>query len=159
MQSEISTATLVGYRKTITPDPDIPFPNDRKTNASRSDDDDPAIAPAMSSNTGDRCIVAVDNGLKRMRLLYEVFERAFAAHSSEADGGAHRTQSVLTKPCIRERCPASNLDFGECPLGPEPQRGGAGNTSPKNTAVRILDARAAAGAAAIHSDEEWSGRH
>jgi hypothetical protein len=159
MQSEISTATLVGYRKTITPDPDIPFPNDRKTDASRSDDDDAAVAPAMSSNAGDRCIVAVNNRLKRVRLLYELFERPFAAHSSKADGRVHRAQSVLTKPGIRERCAPSNLDLGERLLGPKPQRGRAGNTGPKNTAIHILDAGAATGAATIHSDKEWSGRH
>jgi hypothetical protein len=51
------------------------------------------------------------------------------------------------------------LDFDECLLDSKTQRGRAGNASSKNTAVRILDAGAATGAAAIHSDKEWSGRH
>jgi hypothetical protein len=89
MQSEISTTALVGYRKTITSDSDIPFPDDRKTDAARSDDDNAAIASAVGTDAGDRCIMRVNDRLKRVWLLYEVFERPFAAHASKADGRVH----------------------------------------------------------------------
>jgi hypothetical protein len=159
LQSEIGTTSLVGYRKTITPDPDFPFPGYRKADASRSDDDDATVAAAMGSNTGNRCIMGVNNRLKRLRLLHEVFERPFAAHSSEADGGVHGAQSVLAKPGISQRCPASNSDFLERPLDSKPQRGWARNAGSKNTTGHVLNAGATTSAAAIYANKEWGGRH
>jgi hypothetical protein len=86
MQSEIRTTPLVGYRETIATDPDLTLANDRKTHASRAHDNDAAVATAMGSDAGDRCIVRVNNGPERMRLPYEAFERALTADASKTDG-------------------------------------------------------------------------
>ena len=157
VQPEIGAAALVGDRKAIAADPDLASADHGKADAAGSDDDDAAIAGAMRADAGDGRVMNVDDGAERMRPLHQLFERAFAADAGKPDGGMHRAQRVGAKPGFVERGAAGLFHFGKRAVDAEAQRRRAGNAGAEHASLRVLDARAASGAAAVDADEQRTG--
>ena len=66
----------------------------------------------------------------------------------------HRAKRVGAKPGFLERGAAGLLDFGQRAVDPQAQRGRAGNAGAEQASLRVLDARTAAGAAAVDAGEQ-----
>jgi hypothetical protein len=92
-----------------------------------------------------------------MRPQHELLERAFAAYPGKADAGVNGAERVAVKPGFLERDTTGFFDFDKRAIDSKPQRGGAGNAASEETPICILDARAAAGAAAVDPGEQESG--
>jgi hypothetical protein len=92
-----------------------------------------------------------------MRPQHELLERAFAAYPGKADAGVNGAERVAVKPGFLERDTTGFFDFDKRAIDSKPQRGGAGNAASEETPICILDARAAAGAAAVDSGEQETG--
>src|SRR5205814_6361540 len=122
MEPEIRPAAFVRYRKAIAADPDLAPANNRKTDAARSDDDDPAVAGAMRADAGDGRVMGVNNGMERMRMLREFLACTFAADPGKPDGSMRRTQRVGAKPGFFECGAAGLLHFGKRALDPYAKR-------------------------------------
>ena len=153
MQPEIGAAALVGYRKAVAADPDLAPSDHGKADAAGADDDDAAVLGGVRADAGDRRVMRVVDGAERVGVLNEFLVNAFAADAGKADGGVHRAERVGTKPGFLDCGAAGLFHFGQRPVHAEPQRGGPRNAGPENVALGVLDARAAAGAAAVDADE------
>src|SRR3954469_23242303 len=98
MEPEIGPAAFVRYRKAIAPDPDLAAPDNRRTDAACSDNDDTALTGAMCADAGDGRVMGVNNGMERMRMLRELIACPFAADPGKPDGSMDGAQRVGTKP-------------------------------------------------------------
>ncbi len=157
MQPEVGAAAFVGNGKTIAADPELASSNNGKADASRSDDDDAAVASAVRADTGDRRIVRVNNRAEGMRSLFELLEQAFPADAGKAHRGMHGTERAHAKASFLGGDATGLLDFSKCRLDSDAQGCRTGDTGPEKGSLHIFDARPATRAAAIDADEEKSG--
>ena len=154
VQPEVGTAALVGYGKTIAANPNFASSDNGKTDATRSDDDDAAIAGAMCPDARDRRVMSVNDGAERMRPQHELLEHTFATDPGKPDGSIHGAQRVGAKPGFLECDAAGLFHFGKRAVDPYAQRGRAGNAGAEQASLRVLDACTAARAATVNADEQ-----
>src|SRR5262245_13676444 len=157
MQPKISAAAFIRDRKTIAADPEFASSYNRKADASGPDDDDAAVASAMRADTGDGCVMNVDNRAKSMRPLFELLQQALAADAGEPDCGMHGYKRVGAQAGILGGGATGFFDFGKGTIHAYTQRRRTCDPAPKQRTIATLDPRPAAGAAAVDADEERCG--
>jgi hypothetical protein len=108
----------------------------------------------MRSDAGDRRVMSVNDGAEGMRPERELLDRTFAANPGKPDGSMQGVQRIGAKPGLLDRAAAGFFHFGKRPVDAYAQRGGAGNAGSEQVSLRILNARTAARAAAVHTDEQ-----
>ena len=87
----------------------------------------------------------------------ELLMHTFAADPGKSDRRMHIPERIDAETGFRERAKASFFYFDQRAIGSETQCSGAGNTGSEHASDRVLDARTAAGAAAIDPGEQETG--
>jgi hypothetical protein len=157
VQAEIGPAALVGYGKAIAADPDLPSSDNSKADAARSDDNDAAIAAAMSTDAGNRRVMSIVHSAEGMRPRHELLESTLAPDAGKSDRSMHGTQRVGAKSSFVERTAAGLFYFGKRAVHPQAKRSRAGNTGSEQASLRVFDARPAACAPTVNADEQRIG--
>jgi len=157
VQPEVGAAAFIGNGKTVAADPELVSSNNGKTDTSRSDDDDAAVASAVRADAGDGRVVNIGNRAEWMRVPLELLEQALASDTGKPDRGMHGGKRASAKAGILGRGATGFFNFGKGAIHSDTQRRRTGNAAPKQGSFGILDPCAAAGAAAVDTDEKQSG--
>ena len=154
VQPEIGAAALVGNRKPVAADPHLAAADHGKSDAAGADDHDAALARAVRAEAGGGRVMGVDDGAEGVRPDRELIGEALAADAGKPGRDMQRAERVGVEPGVGERGATGLLHLGDRALDPEPQRGRTRDAGAEQAAARVLDARPAAGAAAVDAGEQ-----
>jgi hypothetical protein len=92
-----------------------------------------------------------------MRVPFELLEQALAADAGKSDSGMHGGERARAQTGVLGGGATGFFNFCKGAIDSDAQRRRTGNAVPKQGSFGILDSCAAAGAAAVDTDEKQSG--
>jgi hypothetical protein len=83
-----------------------------------------------------------------------LLEQPFASDPCKPDDSMHRAERIGAEPGFLKRDTAGLFNFGKRAVNAYAKSRRTGNAGPQQASLRVFDARAAAGAAAIDTDKQ-----